>query len=315
MKASLIFTVYNEQKTIKKLMDSILNQTKVPDEIVILDSLSKDDTAKIIKSYKNKRIKLIEQKADIGTARNICIKKAKNEIILVTDGGCILDKDWCKEMLKSFENSKADVVGGVFKPIAKNFFEKCQGIIVCKPIEEIDEKKFLPSSRSFGFKKSVWKDVGGYPKHEIGGEDTKFVLNVKDRGYNIIINKKAIVYWGMRSPLKNFNRQFYLYAKGDVRSGNLSKMKSVLVLTILFPVYLVALLLSLILTREVFLGLVILPFLYFLYQGIKVATQVKDIRGIYWGFVLSFFKRFMFLSGIWAELLSNHRATYRNENY
>ncbi len=315
MKASLIFTVYNEGRKIKKLLDSILNQSRIPDEIVILDSLSKDNTAKIIRSYKDKRIKLIEQKADIGTARNICIKKAKHEIILVTDGGCVLDKEWCKEMLRPFENPKVDVAGGVFKPVWKNFSEKCQGVVVCKPVEKINKKKFLPSSRSFAFRKSVWKEVGGYPKHEIGGEDTKFILNIIDEGYKIVINKKAVVYWGMRSPLKNFIRQYYLYAKGDVRSGNLPRMKAVLVLTIFFPLYFAALFLSLFLVKQVFLALILIPFSYFLYHGINVAVRVNDIRGLYYGFLFSFLKRFMYFSGIWVELLSLKKDKYRNENY
>jgi glycosyltransferase involved in cell wall biosynthesis len=309
-------TVYNEEKTIKNQIKSILNQTKLPDEIVILDSLSKDNTAKIIKSFKNKRIKLIEKKADIGTARNICIKKAKNEIILVTDGGCLLDKNWVYEISKPFEDRNVDVVGGIYAPLAKNIFDKCQGMVICKTPEEIDEKKFLPSSRSFAFKKRVWEDAGGYPKHEIGGEDTRFVLNIIERGYKIIITKKAIVYWRMRS-LKSFIRQFYLYAKGEVRAGNLAfpQMTLVLIATILFPVYLFTLLLSLILATKIFLIIILISFLYFFYQGIKVALKVNDIRGIYYGFLFSFLKRVMYFSGIWVELLSKKKDTYRNENY
>jgi len=317
MKTSLIMTVYNEEKTIKDQVKSILNQTKIPDEIIILDSKSKDNTAKIIKSFKNKRIKLIEKKADIGTARNICIKKAKNEVILVTDGGCLLDKNWVYEISKPFENKNIDVVGGIFSPISKNFFEKCQGVIVCKSAEEIDEKKWLPSSRSFAFRKKVWVEVGGYPKHEIGGEDTRFVFNIIEKGYKIVITKKAVVYWRMRSPLKNFNRQFYLYAKGEVRTGNLAfpQRRVVLIATILFPVYIFTLFLSLILATNIFFMLALIPFLYFFYKGIRVAIKVKDIRGTYYGFLFSFLKRTMYFLGIWVELLSPKKDTYRNENY
>ena len=197
MKCSLVMILYNEEKTIKEEIKSFLNQTRVPDEIVIVDSLSKDNTARIIKSFKSRRIKIIEKKADIGTGRNIAIKKAKHEIILVTDGGCILDKKWVSEMMKPFEEKNADVVGGIFLPMTKNVFEKSQGAVICKSPNEIDEKKFIPSSRSFGFKKSVWQDVGGYPKHEIGGEDTRLVLNIIEKGYKIEITKKAIVYWNL----------------------------------------------------------------------------------------------------------------------
>ncbi len=316
MKCSLIMILYNEGKKIKEEIKSFLGQTRVPDEIVIVDSLSKDNTARIIKSFKSRRIKLIEKKADIGTGRNIAIKKAKHDTILVTDGGCVLEKNWVEEMMKPFEEKNADVVGGVFLPLTKNVFEKSQGVVICKSPDEIDEKKFIPSSRSFGFKKSVWRDVGGYPKHEIGGEDTRFVLNIINQGYKMTITKKAVVYWRMRS-FKNFLRQFYLYAKGEVRSGNLKfpQMRSVLIASIFFPIYFLFLLFTLLFFRNIFLAFFFAPVLYFVYQGIKVAIKIKDIRGLYWGFILSFFKRFMYFSGIWAEALSKHKDTYRNENY
>ena len=316
MKCSLIMTVYNEGKTIKEEIKSFLAQTRIPDEIIILDSLSKDDTVQIIKSFKSKKIKIIEKKSDMGTARNIAIKKARNKIILVTDGGCVLDKNWVYEMMKPFEKEKADVVGGVFLPLAKNIFDKSQGAVICKNIEEINEKKFIPSSRSFGFTKKVWKDVSGYPKHEIGGEDTRFVLNIIEKGYKIRITKKAIVYWRMRS-LKSFIRQFRLYAKGEVRSGNLSfpQMRPVLIASTIFPIYLISLLFSLIFFRNALIVLFLIPFLYFFYQGIKVAKKVKDIRGFYYGFFLSFLKRFMYFSGIWEEIFFPKKDKYKNENY
>lgn len=316
MKCSLIMILYNEGKTIKEEIKSFLSQTRVPDEIVIVDSLSKDNTARIIKSFKSRRIKLIEKKADIGTGRNIAIKKAKHEIILVTDGGCVLDKNWVEEMMKPFEESNADVVGGIFVPLAKNIFDKSQGAVICKTPEEIDEKNFIPSSRSFGFKKKVWKEVNGYPKHEIGGEDTRFVLNIIEKGYKIKITKKAVVYWRMRS-LKNFIRQFYLYAKGEVRAGNLAflQMRPVLVASVIFPTYLLTLFFTFLFFRNVFLVLFLISILYFVYQGIRVAIKIKNIGGLYWGFILSFFKRFMYFSGIWAEILSSHKEIYKNENY
>ena len=132
----------------------------------------------------------------------------------------------------------------------------------------------------------------------------------------MIITKKAVVYWRMRS-LRNFIRQFYLYAKGEVRAGNLAfpQMRLVLIASILFPIYILTLLDSLIFARAVFLFLIIVPLLYFFYQGVKVAKKVRDLRGIYYGFLLSFLKRFIYFSGIWVELLSKKKDMYRNENY
>jgi glycosyltransferase involved in cell wall biosynthesis len=48
MKTSLITTVYNEQNSISDFLKSIFEQTLLPDEIVIVDGGSKDQTVQMI---------------------------------------------------------------------------------------------------------------------------------------------------------------------------------------------------------------------------------------------------------------------------
>lgn len=52
MRVSLIFTVLNEEKSVKNLLDSLLKQTRKPDEIVVVDGGSKDRTVEILKQYR-----------------------------------------------------------------------------------------------------------------------------------------------------------------------------------------------------------------------------------------------------------------------
>ena len=105
MKVSLITTVLNEEHTLEEFLNSVINQTKHPDEFVIVDGGSTDKTYGILKKYakKYKWIKIFQVKgASIGKGRNYAIKKTKNEIIACTDAGCILDKNWLKEITKPF---------------------------------------------------------------------------------------------------------------------------------------------------------------------------------------------------------------------
>lgn len=61
---SVCMATYNGEKFIKKQLDSILHQLKEDDEIVISDNDSSDDTIKIIKSYNDKRIRILSYKCD-----------------------------------------------------------------------------------------------------------------------------------------------------------------------------------------------------------------------------------------------------------
>ena len=161
-------------------------------------------------------IKIIEKKgANISQGRNIAIRNTKNEIICVSDAGCILDKNWVKEITKFYNSGSCNLVGGFNYPIYKSFLQRCLAICIMPKREEVNESKFMPSSRNISFKKDVWKSVGGYPENMDYGEDMKFNFNIKDKGFIVKFNPNAIVYWKMRKDMIQIFKQFFRYAKGD----------------------------------------------------------------------------------------------------
>lgn len=87
MKLSIIIPNYNSQYTIKKCIDSILNQTYKNFEVIIVDDMSSDNSVNIIKEYDDPRIKLIElnKKRFNGGARNVGFDEATGDYILFLD--------------------------------------------------------------------------------------------------------------------------------------------------------------------------------------------------------------------------------------
>jgi glycosyltransferase involved in cell wall biosynthesis len=80
MKISVVTTVLNEEKNIVQFLDSIVNQTKKPDEIIVVDGGSKDSTIKILKKYqkKNRLVKVYElPNSKISEGRNFGVKNSK----------------------------------------------------------------------------------------------------------------------------------------------------------------------------------------------------------------------------------------------
>jgi cellulose synthase/poly-beta-1,6-N-acetylglucosamine synthase-like glycosyltransferase len=80
---------------------------------------------------------------------------------------------------------------------------------------EINESKYMPSSRNISFAKDAWEKAGGYPQNMDFGEDMRFNFNLKALGYRIKFNPDALVYWNLRNSLAAIFRQFFRYAKGD----------------------------------------------------------------------------------------------------
>lgn len=84
---SVVMPVYNSEKYLRESIESILNQIFNNFEFIIVDDCSTDNSLEIIKSYKDKRIKLIKNKKNLGTvkSRNIGLKEAQGDYIAIMD--------------------------------------------------------------------------------------------------------------------------------------------------------------------------------------------------------------------------------------
>lgn len=109
MRVSVVIPVYNEEKRIKKCLDSLMKQSKKPDEIIVVDNNSTDSTVSIVKKYKDVKI-IFEKKQGITPTRNKGFDTAKYEIIARCDADSILPNNWIKKIKEVFSKNKT-VVG------------------------------------------------------------------------------------------------------------------------------------------------------------------------------------------------------------
>ncbi len=270
MKKAFITTVYNEEKTIALLFNSLLKQKEIPNEIIVVDAFSKDKTFQIISDFKKKYPKLIKvfrKKGNRSEGRNFAIKNAKSGIVAVSDSGCILKKDWFYEITKPFKNKDVDVVAGFYKPITHSVFEKSLATYTCVMEENITDS-FLPSSRSVAFKKDVWAKEKGYPENLATCEDLFFARKLKRRGYKFFVNKKALVYWPQRKNILQAFRQFFSYAKGDGIALYVRKQTPLLYVRVIVALTLVLNVLF-VWSSTLFLFIVLLLFLYLFWSIVK----------------------------------------------
>jgi len=103
LKTSLIITTYNWPEALFLVLKSIKNQTMLPDEIIVADDGSAEDTKDMIKKFsKDFKLKIIHSwQKDEGfraaMSRNKAIAKARGEYIIMIDGDMILHPDFIKD--------------------------------------------------------------------------------------------------------------------------------------------------------------------------------------------------------------------------
>lgn len=222
MKISFVTTVLNEAKTITALLDSLQTQTKLPDEVIIVDAGSTDQTPDLIKAHdlnQNTTVRIIKQQGlNRSKGRNLGIKSAQHQIIALSDAGCVLDNDWLERITEPLTNTSTDSVAGYYQTTTASVLAKAMAPFVAVMPDRFNPQTFLPSSRSLALKKSAWLKVGQYPENLDYCEDLIFSAKLKAQT-RMAVKPEAIVFWQIEDSLKGFYHRLKNYASGDVLAG------------------------------------------------------------------------------------------------
>lgn len=115
LKISVIIPTYNRAEMLKGALFSLMKQARIPDEVVVVNNNSSDNTPEVVADFKDKlNIKyLIEPTQGTSTARNTGIKNASGEIIVFLDDDCVADENWLHYLeLPFLRDSSIGMVGG-----------------------------------------------------------------------------------------------------------------------------------------------------------------------------------------------------------
>ena len=199
MNISVVIPSYNRIEFLKRSIDSVINQTKKPLEIIVVDDGSTDGTETMIKSDYD-FVKFIKQKnKGVSAARNIGIKVSIGEWI------CFLDSDdeWKKDKLekqinamksnpgyKFFHSNEIWIKNGLrinqkkkHKKYGGDIFDKC-----------LDMCRISPSSVMID--KTVFDEVGNFNEDLVVCEDYELWLRICDKYRVFFIDEPLIIKYG-----------------------------------------------------------------------------------------------------------------------
>lgn len=249
---TLIATVRNEVGTIHDFVDSLIGQTRAPEEILIVDGASTDGTREVLEDYASRGLlRVISQPCNIAEGRNLGIAAASGTHLAVTDAGCRVDPDWLAEIARCFESDcQPDVVAGNFRFETHTPFEDAVVRATFQPNrDDTETARYYPSSRSVAFSKAAWEKAGGYPEWLYAAEDTLFNIRMRQLGCRFVFCRDAIVRWRPRETWRALARQRINFSRGNARVGigtsgyftNLrihAQIAAALLVSVIYPLFL-----------------------------------------------------------------------------
>lgn len=182
MKFSIIVPVFNEEKTINKILLN-LSGLKGDFEVVFSDGGSSDKTTSII----DKKYKVIHSKKGRANQMNLGAKESSGDVLLFLHCDSVLESD---VLLKIEEKiNKGYSVGCLLiKFDSKKFLMKCCGFF---SNFRVKSRKIMFGDQGIFMKREVYEDVGGIPNLPIM-EDYQLSINLKNK-YKICQVKSYII--------------------------------------------------------------------------------------------------------------------------
>ncbi len=215
---SFIVPVYNRPKEVEELLESMVQQSKIDFEIVIVEDGSDLKCEEICNSYKD-RLDLkyyFKPNSGPGQSRNYGFERATGNYCIFLDSDCVLPPDYFKIVQTALNEDYIDAFGGPdkahkdFSRLQKAINYSMTSFFTTGGIRGNSEKldKFYPRSFNMGYSRTVFNSTKGFSPMRFG-EDIDMSIRILGNGFKTKLIKDAFVYHKRRTNLRQFYKQVF----------------------------------------------------------------------------------------------------------
>lgn len=213
---SVVMSVYNSEATLKVAIESILNQTFIDFEFIVINDGSTDKTAKILASLNDPRIKVYSQtNHGLIYSLNLGIEKSKGEFIARMDDDDVSDLQRLEKQVTFLQdNPRIDALGCAFAMTDDK--DKILQVFA-RPTRHIDITRQLYVQNPLGhgsmmIRKQALTSVGNYDQEKKHIEDYDLWIRLYQSGATFAVLPEVLYHWrsnplGVSSQNTGFQRQ------------------------------------------------------------------------------------------------------------
>lgn len=198
LRISVVVAARNEEKHIGNLIEALDRQTRIPEQILIVDDGSDDATGQLVKSWQQRQSNVEyllnpnQAQPRKKNALTAAIARTQNANILLTDADCIPRPGWVKHMSHYF--SQNNIVTG-YSPFIKTgswvnrvaAYETLMAGILGAATIGLDYP-YTAVGRNIGYGKELFERVGGFSSsmNSLSGDDDLFVQHAHSEGARVV---------------------------------------------------------------------------------------------------------------------------------
>jgi len=233
VRISVVVVTLNRAASLERCLSSLARQEVLPEEVVIVDNGSSDNTAEVAASYcALLPLKYLrEEKPDVAYARNTGIKASSGDVVAFTDDDCVVNADWVKNIAASYGLLDFDIIGGKVLNAYQNslicrlwqdiylLWFNCLNILSGKkdncyefPAEKCAVKTLMTNNISY-LRKIFDLDEGFRPGLSMN-EDAELHYRLRGRGYRILYDPAVTVSHHYRNSFLSMWRALYVSGRG-----------------------------------------------------------------------------------------------------
>lgn len=207
MRLSLVIPSYNQQEYLSEAIESVLAQTRQPDEFIVVDDGSTDGSLKLAQSYKVKVISQVNK--GLASARNTGIMNATGDYIFWLDADDMLVDNCLERICQVIETTGADIVAPSFK-----CFGEGKDQVTLAPTITLEMFKNYQNYLPYfcAIKRDKLLEIGGYsPRMIWGWEDLHLWINLLSRGSTIATIPETLVLYRTKKDSMYTRSRLYEY--------------------------------------------------------------------------------------------------------
>ena len=240
---TVLCPTYNEAEYIEKVLKFFINVKPTDKELLIIDGGSSDGTKKIVSDWTNKysNIRLLENENKyVPFALNIGIKNSKGDPIIRLDAHTEYAEDYFEQIIKTFNDTGADIVGGPMNAIGKTNFQiavaHATSTVFGVGDSKIHKAKYKGESDHVylgAWRRKLFDEIGYFDERLKRNQDDEFHYRARSLGKRIYLNPEIKSFYYPRNSFSKLISQYFQY--GLFKPIVLRKIKSEIKLRHIFP--------------------------------------------------------------------------------